>query len=95
MILEGLIAAACFAGNSDACNSSLTAYVKYHKLDEQAQVIEHNVKKKYPAIHFTAFTIGTIAYRKYNTMLYRNIWYQGDFSNSNDIKNMIVFKYSY
>ncbi len=95
MILEGLVATACFYGNSDACNSSLNGYVKYNKLDEQAQVIENNVKKKYPAIHFTGMTIGTIAYKKYNAMLYRGIWYQGDFSNSNDIKNIIVYKYSF
>lgn len=95
MILESLVVAACFAGNTEACNSSLTGYVKYNKLDERAQVIEENVKKKYPAVHFTGVTLGTIAYKKYNAMLYRGIWYQGDFTNSNDIKSMIVFKYSY
>lgn len=95
MILEAIVAATCFYGNSDACNSSLTGYVKYNKLDQQAEIVEQNIKKKYPTIHFTGMTLGTLVYKKYNAMLYNNIWYQGDFSNSNDIKNMIVYKYSF
>lgn len=95
MILEGVVAAACFYGNGEACNSSLHGYVKHHKLDERAQVIEQNVKRRYPGAHFMAMTAGTIVHKKYNFMLYRNIWYNGDLSNPNDIKNMLIFKYSY
>lgn len=91
MILEGLVVAACFAGNTEACNSSLTGYVKYNKLDERAQVIEENVKKKYPAVHFTGVTLGTVAYKKYNFLLCKNTWLQLDYSTSEKISK-IVYK---
>ena len=95
MILESIVVAACFAGNNDSCNSGLQGYVKHYKLDEQAQVVEQNIKKQYPSMHFGAVVAGTLAYKKYNTLLYRNIWYQGDFTNPNNYSNMVIYKYNF
>jgi len=95
MIMEGLVVAACFAGNNEACSTSLTEYAKFHKLDVQAQVVEQNIKKRYPAAHFMGTTAAMIVHRQYNFMLYRNIWYNGDYMNTQNPTNKIVYKYEF
>ncbi len=95
MLFEALIAASCAYGNNDSCLAGLDKYVKENKLDEKAQVIEQNVKKKYPALHLTGTIIGTAVQRRYNFLIYKNFWYNGDYTDNNNIKNMIVFKITY
>lgn len=95
MIFEALVAASCSYGNSDACNASLTGYAKFYKLDERAQVIEQNVKKKYPAIHFTGVVLGSAVQRKYQVMLYRNVWLIADYSDIGKGQTIVQYRYSY
>ena len=95
MILEGLISASCFLGSSDACSASLAEYVKYHKLDIQAQTVEANIKKRYPSAHLTGTIVATAIHRQYNFMIYKGIWYNGDYLNTQNPINKIVFKYEF
>lgn len=95
MIFEGLVAAACIYGNNDACISSLTGYAKHYKLDEQAQAIEKNVKKKYPIVHMTGVAAGVVIQKKYNVLIYRNLWLELDVSDFNNKRSMVVYKYSF
>lgn len=93
--LEWLIAASCAYGTNDSCLAGLDQYVKYNKLDKQAAIVEDNVKKKYPAVHLTGTIIGTAVQRKYNFLIYRNFWYNGDYTDIKNLKNMVVFKITY
>ena len=95
MIMEGIITISCLYGNNDSCLAGLDKYVKYNNLDKQAEIVENNVKKKYPGLHLSGTIIGTAIQRRYNFMIYKNVWYNGDYSDSNNLKNMIIFKYSY
>jgi hypothetical protein len=77
MILEGLVAASCAWGNTEACMAGIDSYAKYNGLDKRAELLEHNIKTKYPAAHFMGATVALIAQKKYTFMIYRNWWYEG------------------
>ena len=95
MIMEAIVSISCAYGNNESCMAGLDKYVKYNKLDTQAQIIEENVKKKYPSLHLTGTILSVASQKKYNFMIYRDIWYNGDYSDNNNQKNMIIFKYYY
>ena len=95
IILEVLVAGSCFYGNGEACNSSLNSYVKYNKIDERAQHLEEDIKKTYPSVHLMGSIIGTAIQRKYNFMIHKGFWYQGDYSDIKSPTNMILYKYSF
>jgi hypothetical protein len=92
MILEGLVAAACTWGNSDACNAGLSSYVKVNKLDERAQTIEQNFKKQHAGLHLTFTTLGIAVQNKYKLMIYRDFWVEADYSDKQNQKTLILYK---
>lgn len=93
--MEGLILAACLSGSGEACSSGLNSYIKYNKLDQRAQIIEQNIKKKYKAAHFTGVVLATAANRKWNFVIYSNFWFQGDYNDLQNSQNMVVYKLSF
>lgn len=97
MILEGLIIAGCLGPgtHNESCTAGLNGYVKHYKLDEKAQTVEHNIKKKYPGLHFSGTVIATTIHRKYAFLIYKNIWYNGDYSNLKEPVNKIIYKYEF
>ena len=95
MVLESLIVSACFYGNQNACQSGLSEYAKYYKLDKQAEIIGENIKKKYPAVHFVGVVAGGAVQKKANFLIYGPFWYQGDFTDNNNIKNMVLIKWGF
>lgn len=95
MIMEALVTVSCTFGNGESCLAGMNEYVKYNKLDTKAQVIEENVKKKYPSLHFAGMVLGTAVRRKYKFLIYRNIWYDGDYSDINNPKSIVIYKYNF
>lgn len=95
MLLELLITGACLQGNSDSCSAGLNGYVKYYKLDDRAQEVEQKIKRRYPAIHLMGFMAGSAVHKKFNGMLYKNIWLSGDYTDSKDPRSIIYYKFSF
>lgn len=85
----------CIQGNSNACNSGLQAYVKYYKFDDKLEVIGNNIKRKWPAAEYMGVIAATGIKKQYQGIVWRNIGYSGDYTNPNNVKNSIYYKYSF
>lgn len=97
MFIESLVVASvCFgSGNNTACDSSEQAYIKYYKLDSLAQEVGDKVKKKYPSLYFMGVSGAAMFQKKYNAILYRNISAEINFTNPQDERFIIYYKYGF
>lgn len=95
MILESLVMLGCLYGSTDSCSSGLASYVKHTKLDEKSVIVAKQFKQRYPGLHFVAVVTATVAQKKYNALIYHNVWFEGDYSDNNDSRSRVVFKYTF
>lgn len=95
MIMEGLVALSCAYGSGESCLAGLTNYATYNKLDKQAEEIGRNVKRKWPVVYHSGVILAATTQRKYNAILHRNVALNFDYSDLQDQKTVIYFKYSF
>lgn len=95
MILESLVIVTCVYGTSDPCNTMLSNYAHERGLDKRAEKLDHSIKQAYPKLHFSGVLIASAFHRKYKFLLYKNVWFSGDYSDIMNPENIITYKYSF
>lgn len=90
-----LIAAGCFYGNGNSCDSAGQGYIKYYHLDQKAQYAADQIKRAYPSTEYTGVMLLAGMQRKYKGIVYKNIGFDLDYSTPSQPKTVIFYKYGF